>query len=617
MQMGDRCSRLAEGMTVVLGALLVAAPAGAQPASSYFGFWGREGGSPITIHTRGSGFDTELGVWNEQGQIVATNDDIGPGELESEIVLAGLPAGRYYAACAGFNASFGDNFFVMPGTATGFPRIEINNGGLGRSLVSFTNGPGPLWVSFDIVGDAPPIRRNFGEVTRTGEPIVVVTADTGFVTETAIWDASGDIVAESDPVGLASRLEVNGLPAGEYYLVVHEALGAANDGFMLTPGFAPSGGGTELWQFGQHITNVLNASGQDDGFGVYRFVIREACGVTCPEPGAIPEGEPDIDRFTTDDTFNGGCSVASGGFGYTVLGQSRCGEAGAAENTTAGPFPYRRDLDWYEFILPQRTSVNLDFAPDFLGYLNLYDFRSADPCAVPLVRLESLEPVGCETASISRTLEPGRYAMLVASDPGETMVTSPYHFSLSGTPADVDDLGVVALEAVPFEITTSGSDFDTEIALYDASGSVLAENDDVGGGNLTSLLQGVTLAPGTYYVAVAGYNVAFSDGFGIDVRAGGAPTRSGLASIRVGSSQTITGVDADRAAWLRFEVGPQIACNAADVATPYGQLDIDDVLFFLGSFAAGDIAADLAPPLGVFDIDDVLLFLSAFASGCP
>ena len=48
-----------------------------------------------------------------------------------------------------------------------------------------------------------------------------------------------------------------------------------------------------------------------------------------------------------------------------------------------------------------------------------------------------------------------------------------------------------------------------------------------------------------------------------------------------------------------------------------GVLDIDDVLAFLGAFAASDPAADLAPPAGTLNIDDVLAFLEAFAAGCP
>lgn len=55
----------------------------------------------------------------------------------------------------------------------------------------------------------------------------------------------------------------------------------------------------------------------------------------------------------------------------------------------------------------------------------------------------------------------------------------------------------------------------------------------------------------------------------------------------------------------------------ADLAPPFGVLDIDDVLAFLQAFAAGMPLADLAPPVGALDIDDVLTFLDAFAAGCP
>ena len=63
------------------------------------------------------------------------------------------------------------------------------------------------------------------------------------------------------------------------------------------------------------------------------------------------------------------------------------------------------------------------------------------------------------------------------------------------------------------------------------------------------------------------------------------------------------------------EFGPDV-CNVADIAEPFGVLDIDDVLAFLGAFAAGGSAADLAPPAGILNIDDVLTFLGAFATGC-
>ena len=58
-------------------------------------------------------------------------------------------------------------------------------------------------------------------------------------------------------------------------------------------------------------------------------------------------------------------------------------------------------------------------------------------------------------------------------------------------------------------------------------------------------------------------------------------------------------------------------CNAADLAMPFDELDIADVVTFLQLFGAMDPAADLAPPMGDFDIADVVTFLQVFGAGCP
>ncbi|MFI4897548.1 MAG: GC-type dockerin domain-anchored protein [Phycisphaerales bacterium JB059] len=63
--------------------------------------------------------------------------------------------------------------------------------------------------------------------------------------------------------------------------------------------------------------------------------------------------------------------------------------------------------------------------------------------------------------------------------------------------------------------------------------------------------------------------------------------------------------------------GASAACNAADLAKPYGALDFSDVVTFLTLFSEAAPGADLAAPNGVFDFSDVVAFLSAFAAGCP
>ncbi|MEM1186847.1 MAG: GC-type dockerin domain-anchored protein [Planctomycetota bacterium] len=58
-------------------------------------------------------------------------------------------------------------------------------------------------------------------------------------------------------------------------------------------------------------------------------------------------------------------------------------------------------------------------------------------------------------------------------------------------------------------------------------------------------------------------------------------------------------------------------CNAADVAAPFGVLDLDDVNAFITSFLAMTPLSDIAPSFGVWDLDDINLFITDFLAGCP
>ncbi len=85
--------------------------------------------------------------------------------------------------------------------------------------------------------------------------------------------------------------------------------------------------------------------------------------------------------------------------------------------------------------------------------------------------------------------------------------------------------------------------------------------------------------------------------------------------------------DSDQIAFAAFlengTVGVFIAspaaggCNAADVAEPFGVLDLGDLQVFIAAFLAGDPLADIAEPFGVLDLADVQVFVAAFLGGCP
>ena len=74
------------------------------------------GGDWLTIHTTGSNFDTEIGLYDSLGKLLASNDDIGPRNLASRLSFGldgdngrRLLAGAYSVLMGGFNTIFGQH----------------------------------------------------------------------------------------------------------------------------------------------------------------------------------------------------------------------------------------------------------------------------------------------------------------------------------------------------------------------------------------------------------------------------------------------------------------------------------------------------------------------------
>lgn len=80
-------------------------------------------------------------------------------------------------------------------------------------------------------------------------------------------------------------------------------------------------------------------------------------------------------------------------------------------------------------------------------------------------------------------------------------------------------------------VDTATSGFDTEIGLYDATGSLIGSNDDFGGISPESLFTANNLPAGTYYIAAARYNVNFSNDFTVS-----APTNAQTGTMVINAS---------------------------------------------------------------------------------
>lgn len=101
-----------------------------------------------------------------------------------------------------------------------------------------------------------------------------------------------------------------------------------------------------------------------------------------------------------------------------------------------------------------------------------------------------------------------------------------------GTVSDIGELALANLfDTYTFSLGTDGTldiwtqsedvytfaDLDSEIALFDANGLLIATNDDIdtAGGNYFSELRDLNLTAGDYTLIVAGYNSTFADGFDV------------------------------------------------------------------------------------------------------
>ena len=73
---------------------------------------------------------------------------------------------------------------------------------------------------------------------------------------------------------------------------------------------------------------------------------------------------------------------------------------------------------------------------------------------------------------------------------------------------------------------------------------------------------------------------------------------------------------------LRFVLNTDPTCAVctpdcpADLAKPFGVLDLADIVAFITAFQNQDPVADLSPPAGIFDLADLVAFITSFNLGC-
>jgi len=422
-----------------------------------------------------------------------------------------------------------------------------------------------LWLEYEVRDEGPDtvVSGDFTEL----EPIEIFMTRMG-VGSIALFRASnGDLIDLSSNVFDARLDPTPVLEAGDYLVAANANLVSYADNFFtLAPVFSEP----------QDYSLTI---------GRERFLNQTI------EPG----GETDFYRFTVEPTPNLG-EIAEGPQAFTV------------ETASADP---TRDT---ELALYSDDGMLL-FEDDNggAGSLSKLEVAGGLPAGSYVVAVAGADTVFADdfVTQVNGDEDTGDYALEYIglsdqSDLGFGGDVDMYRFEI-GIPTDLGELGG---SGDSITLNTFGSQFNTALAVWDENGTLL-ETSDVPAIGLDSIER--VYASGVYHFGVAGSGATFADGFRINVAsAGPLGNYSGVAGVLLYDGTTS---ELNRFDLFRFEIAE--ACNAADVAMPFGVLDLDDVDGFISAFLVGGAAADIAEPLGILDLDDVDGFISLFLAGCP
>lgn len=528
---------------------------------------------PLT--TLGSNFNTQLALFDNSGNLLGSNDDADFFTAQSVIPNVQLSAGRYFAAVS-VGANYGNRFLVDTIDTSSGGNFRLNAGSV--LLTQGAVGTGQFeWSDFFVRAEG--IGSDIGEVASSLQEININTFGSAIDTQLGVWNINtGELVASNNNFAgsMKSSLDAT-LPGGAYVIGVNGGTTQLSNGFVSVtfPGGPTGAFSLQVRQQGVPRVNlpseVIDVSGDTD---YYRFSIE-----TPTDFGVVSTDEVTVDINTLMANFDTEICVFDASGGVVSSNDDTNGTLQSRVARVYEPGAYYLAVTGYNTVFGAGFRTEID---------------------------------GSEATGL---YQGGLGPVFLSGVTTPTNLVDWYRFEIAdqGTPEEATDLGVISRDGQLINIGLANSNFDTTLGLFDATGTVLAiDNDFIG---LTSRIT-VALPAGTYYFAVAGFPNFFGDGFVVESDPSAFGTIRGIAGPSGNVATFEDSIISRGSRFYRFTVAA-VPCNPADVAEPFAVLDVDDVLTFLNAFSAGDSLADIAPPSGSLDIDDVLAFLAAFSAGCP
>ncbi|MBZ0306371.1 MAG: DVUA0089 family protein, partial [Anaerolineae bacterium] len=293
----------------------------------------------------------------------------------------------------------------------------------------------------------------YGFSGNAGDPVVITASSPGdsFI---QLGDANANLLAENDDISaevLDSRIEYT-LPATGQYLIGITTYRPAEYSLTLSgPGGSTQTGGTGTANSPIPISYGEVISGQSADINTYTFYTFQG---------------------------NAGDQIVAEVFSDTVDTYLQFGDSNAAllaenDDVEAGNLNSR-----IEYTLPASGSYLLAVT----GY-------TAGPYQVTV----NLASAATTTQNTTQQISSSSINYGASVQGTAVTFTEPVIYDFQGSAGDI------------VQISAQSDAVDTFVTLFDAAGNTLAENDDISGDNLNSLIETSLPANGTYYVAVTAY----------------------------------------------------------------------------------------------------------------
>jgi len=458
----------------------------------------------LVFTTEGSSItDTEMAVWDADGNLLDEDDDSGYGALSRTTIEAVVPA-VYYVGGSEYATAFGSNF-EMSGEGlelgeTGTITFVVNDEVIGTKLLGDQLSTGlPEYALFrvEIGGNSRILSVEDATSSSMSSALFFSTATTQLsLVEIGVWDKNGTLISDGENDVLIGNPD---LPA-VFYVGGSETVTSFFDGFVMTgPALEPFETGNISFSLNNELIGSKEV-GDSETTGLTEFALFRV------EVGNNSEiiSAQDVSESPPPST-----TLVFSTEGSTILDTEM---AVWNENGTLLFENDQREEDALSEVVIRALSLPAVYyvgGSEFITYF--YDNLFMDGPALEADETGNISfsvngiPIGTRLLGDAITTGLPEFALLRVEIGNDTEILS------------VEDLSLSLPQPTVLTFSTNGSEIsDTELGVWDKNGILIQSDDDGGIGSYSQVVIEAPTLPAIYYVGGSAFGTSFFSGFRMD-----------------------------------------------------------------------------------------------------